>query len=283
MKNIHVLPTDKPSRLLKNTQYNSFWLRTDFLDREIKRGVEKLQYQNIYITSDEEIKDKTWVLDKTNNRIVFLLSLRKDSYNKNVNFSEKYYKIILTTDQDLIKDGVQDIPDEFLEWFVKNPSCEFVEIKRQMRLLIGKTLFDYKIVIPKEEPKPFKDMQKLTEVDWEKFKKKPFISKKEDKQEVGKEFYESADKTITIYRQETLEEAAKKFYPPATTDLICSPKLVRDAFVAGAKWQSERMHSDEEVIKIAKLSYNKARVSTGNLEVNFNIWFDTWFEQFKKK
>ena len=37
-------------------------------------------------------------------------------------------KIILTTDQDLIKDGVQAIEDEFLQWFVKNPSCEWVEV-----------------------------------------------------------------------------------------------------------------------------------------------------------
>ena len=37
-------------------------------------------------------------------------------------------KIILTDNQDLINDGVQPIPDEFLEWFVKNPSCESVEI-----------------------------------------------------------------------------------------------------------------------------------------------------------
>ena len=37
-----------------------------------------------------------------------------------------------------------------------------------------------KNIIPKEEPKPFKDMQQLTEVDWEKFKKKPFTSKKEE-------------------------------------------------------------------------------------------------------
>jgi hypothetical protein len=29
-------------------------------------------------------------------------------------------KIILTTDLDLIKDGVQSIDNEFLEWFVKN-------------------------------------------------------------------------------------------------------------------------------------------------------------------
>ena len=37
-------------------------------------------------------------------------------------------KIILTTDQDLIKDGVQAIDDDFLEWFVKNPSCEVVDV-----------------------------------------------------------------------------------------------------------------------------------------------------------
>jgi len=245
MKNIHVLPTDKPSRLLKNTQYNSFWLRTDFLDREIKRGVEKLQYQNIYITSDDEIKDKTWVLDKTNNRIVFLLSLRKDSYNKNVNFSEKYYKIILTTDQDLIKDGVQDIPDEFLEWFVKNPSCEFVEIKRQMRLLIGKTLFDYKIVIPQEE------------------------SKQEKERGI----------TIThIGKQKTLEEAAKRYIEEYDVEHYIS---IED-FIMGAKWQQERSYSEEEVLNLLISKEENTRDSIKYDGVEY-LTPKEWFEQFKKK
>lgn len=40
-----------------------------------------------------------------------------------------YKKIILTTDQDLIKDGVQAIDDEFLEWFSsKNGNVNFVEV-----------------------------------------------------------------------------------------------------------------------------------------------------------
>jgi hypothetical protein len=47
--------------------------------------------------------------------------------------------------------------------------------------------------------------------------------------------------------EETLEEAAKNFYQPITTNLICSPKLVRDAFIVGAKWQQEQMYSKEEV------------------------------------
>jgi hypothetical protein len=73
-------------------------------------------------------------------------------------------KIILTTDQDLIADGVQVIDDEFLKWFVENPSCEWVNIESYK---IDKewdethTQFNpvypmktkYKIIIPQEEPK----------------------------------------------------------------------------------------------------------------------------------
>lgn len=46
-------------------------------------------------------------------------------------------------------------------------------------------------------------------------------------------------------KHETIEEAALEFYPLTTTDLICSPRLVRAAFIAGAKWQAERMISQE--------------------------------------
>ena len=48
-----------------------------------------------------------------------------------------------------------------------------------------------------------------------------------------------------------LEEAAEKFYPPKTTDLICSPKLVRDSFIAGAKLQQEQnknLYSEEDLL-----------------------------------
>ena len=53
-----------------------------------------------------------------------------------------------------------------------------------------------------------------------------------------------------------LEEAAEKFYPPKTTDLICSPKLVRDSFIAGAKWQQERMYSEDDMIMFADFFHN---------------------------
>jgi hypothetical protein len=100
--------------------------------------------QNIYITSDEEIKDGDWYYDCGD--VNFICKAFKHT-------TQQYQrvKIILTTDQDLIKDGVQSIPDEFLEWFVKNPSCEKVELKP-----LGKRSMYYglkRIIIPKEESK----------------------------------------------------------------------------------------------------------------------------------
>jgi len=70
----------------------------------------------------------------------------------------KIFKIILTTDTKLIKDGVQAIDDEFLEWFVKNASCEEVKVdkaehgiyKDDVYYKLSNKIF-YKIIIPKEE------------------------------------------------------------------------------------------------------------------------------------
>jgi hypothetical protein len=71
-------------------------------------------------------------------------------------------KVILTTDQDLIENGVQAIDYEFLQWFVKNPSCESVEVEsvevEDYVGFAGHTSYptfhsEYKIIIPKEELK----------------------------------------------------------------------------------------------------------------------------------
>jgi hypothetical protein len=129
MKNIHVLPTDKPSRLWIN---NLLQGKLE-LSKEVLIGNNTAQY--IYITSDEEIKEGDWFMIFTNKKPV--------APSKAGLFDSNCKKIILTTDPDLIKDGVQAITDEFLEWFVKNPSCEYVDINRD---------WGYpKIIIPKEE------------------------------------------------------------------------------------------------------------------------------------
>lgn len=115
MKNIHVLPTDKPSNIWINYVVQRL-IYGKFTSNDAKINC---QNQSIYITSDEEIKEGDWCLDED--------GLKKCTAHAGA-MNHYFQKIILTTDQDLIKDGVQAIDDEFLEWFIKNPSCEWVEV-----------------------------------------------------------------------------------------------------------------------------------------------------------
>jgi hypothetical protein len=85
--------------------------------------------QNIYITCDEKIKGKDWVYCL---REGFESILKQKVDAIGVNSDNMMKKIILTTDQYLINDGVQAISDEFLEWVVKNPNCEKVEIVKDL-------------------------------------------------------------------------------------------------------------------------------------------------------
>ena len=203
MKNTHVIPTDKPSSLVLDTINNNLFLTTtkDF-------GTKIMQFQNIYITSDEKIKEGDWMYYKHFGEDIICEYDTMGGQNTNVNEHKDYYKkIILTTDQDLIKDGVQAIDDEFLQWFVKNPLCEEAEVV-DLYGYPNVIHTSYKMVIPKEEPK-----------------------------------------------QETLEEAAEKIYPNAGYDdeMWCdSGELFREKFIEGAKWQQERMYSEEDMINFAE-------------------------------
>jgi hypothetical protein len=51
-------------------------------------------------------------------------------------------------------------------------------------------------------------------------------------------------------KQETLEEASWKYNPLKKLD----GEFIRAAFINGAKWQQERMYSEEEVIAIVEKS-----------------------------
>ena len=258
MKNIHILPTDKPSRL--HLQNGNLVLH-------------RLQYtlvsQHIYITNDEEINQNTnpcWCLNtikKTWNDDVVYFQGAMPQYHY-IGFK----KIILTTDHDLIKDGVQAIDDEFLEWFVKNPSCEFVEtIKEkcdgQCWKFIESDYQDtctsgcefngqYKIIIPKEEQKQHLiDMMKADE-------------------ELG--LYEEP-------KQETLEEAAEKY--SKQFDYAEDSDAYTD-FINGAKWQQQQnknLYSEQNVTEYAyyfESCYAQRPMQTPLIP-------SKWFEQFKKK
>ena len=224
MKNIHLLPTEKPSRLTKPGGSSSIKLYTNGLTNTPKGHCKNY---HLYITSDEEIKEGDWCLNTLKNIIY-----KKDNLPMDI----VWKKIILTTDQYLITDGVQAIDDEFLEWFVKNPSCEEVKLKDSKKVKEhiwdgsnnGEIIWEKEIIIPQEEPK-----------------------------------------------QETLEEYSNGLYKQSLKDDV--DLTFSDGVKLGAKWQAERMYSEEELKNAIEISVAKA---LGVMSFTIN---EESFEQFKKK
>jgi len=172
MKNIHLIKTDKPSRLFLNKVNNKLLLDSDTYSN-LEKILPSSKYQHIYITDDSDIQEGDWFLQTTYEG-VFKCSDAKIEY---IYFDRDSYeliayckKIILTTDQELIEDGVQAIEDDFVKWFIKNPNCENVDIDKTLGCIdldavcnFGDNLpcpnspsclkNKYKIIIPKEELK----------------------------------------------------------------------------------------------------------------------------------
>jgi hypothetical protein len=114
---------------------------------------------NIYITSNEEPKLDEWGINIKNLALFKGGGFTSDEYSKDC-----FRKIILTTDNLLIKEGVQAISYEFLQLFKDKIICEFVEVKKEYLSNDGiwkevllpsewevNTKIKYKISIPKEE------------------------------------------------------------------------------------------------------------------------------------
>lgn len=119
MKNIYLIPTESPSKII---------LR-DF-DKKLSLNTPQIMWygrkHHFYIISDEKVKGKDWcvnVKDGTIHQYIedHDISESKGSYTK---------KIILTSDRHLINQGVQELSNEVIEWLVKNPKCEVLDIHR---------------------------------------------------------------------------------------------------------------------------------------------------------
>ena len=210
MKNIHILSTDKPSRLVLDVNKNLSLAFNKSIEESAKHK------KNIYITSDEEIKEGDWYISILENEVY---KATKETQNimsvanliGTTSYKKTHFKIILTTDQDLIKDGIQAIDDDFLEWFVKNPSCESVEVEKtfvtnsglghlehavlnsdfkvlevfanipQYSYVVGRVTIlntyeyvtNYKIIIPQEEPKQLFTDHPITELGDKEFVEAP--------------------------------------------------------------------------------------------------------------
>jgi hypothetical protein len=246
MKNIHIIPTDKPSRLWM-TKLGNLARCNDIqpIKEELGHNV------NIYITNLEEIKDG-WSYDRM---------------MRTVNKIDNVYssKIILTTDPDLIKDGVQSIDDEFLQWFVQNPSCEWVKTaKGKMKLNDDgqeygfPDMSKYKIIISQEEPKQEDEIIDISDHDG--------IGNAVDN--LNNEEPE----------KETLEEAAENFANSKEWINGGASNWVQFSFKEGAKWMQERMYSEEEMIEFYLFCITELLSSKSSAKSPKEL-----FEQFKKK
>jgi hypothetical protein len=250
MKNIHVLPTDNPSRLILQ---GSELVLSKYL--EINEGFSEFN-QHIYITSDEEIKVVEYGIDIRDSKVFKCERTLSNHYEFGVLQFQKSYckKIILTTDQDLIKDGVQAIDNEFLEWFVKNPSCDEVEVGYGWIRLTETDNEGYWVSIP---DKQFEMQQEEPKQDYSKIK------------EGLKKSIEGKAHFIQHFKNGgTVEE----FKPLKTSE---EPK-------------QEKMYSEEEVLELLqKALTHKDNGETGSLvtaqgEIR-TANFYSWFEQNKKK
>jgi hypothetical protein len=256
MKNIHILPTDKPSRLLWSFEDRRYY---SVKEEMFFKNQNELQNQNIYITSDEEIKEGDWYIN-TLDEVVRKNNTINHSYHK---------KIILTTDQDLIKDGLQAIDDEFLEWFVKNPSCEKVEFK-SYKLHFGSTL--YKIIIPKDEPKQhLVDMKNHEDSLWE-------DEPKQD--EIMERFIANAKQETTLEEVIGIKSHNYSMQYVGTDKYTVSMLAIEFGYHLALE-QQERSYSEEEVGEILYKAF-------GECGKHYSImldgaFIDRLFKQFKKK
>jgi hypothetical protein len=279
MKNIHVLPTEKPSRLYLGNLGKPVTIQS--ASAQFKKPL------HIYITSDEEIKEGDWCLneDDFDKHLLF----KADSLFFDTGLEAK--KIILTTDQDLIKDGVQAIDDEFFEWFVSKANdsgkpIDIVEVDYRYDANLQPILDSFgnkvlrikiptessnlsQIIIPKEEHK--------TEIDYSGFPKSTQgkVNYVEPKQEKD---YTALLQSVGT-KQETIEEMAYRLFSTMPSEI--STSTAKSKALELAKWQQEqdkKMYSEEELLEFA----NWCRIHD-NKHPNRVITIQQLFEQFKNK
>lgn len=323
MKNIHIIPTDKPSQVFitksKGFGYDNQMLENNELD---------CQNQNIYITSDEEIKEgQNYIGDGFNGKNKFKWHKSQVELYPNI----KKDIIILTTDQDLIKDGVQSISNEFLEWFVKNTNCKEVEIESYVN---GNIERFYDIIIPKEESKTSEKWQeqypnlKVLDPDgWDRknyqyswfeekitfneYNKRRSLSTcrgliLKDKLPFPKLVEEQAEyyKNIKLVEKEILPESIwneekiegvknviikhqQENHEEAAKSYAINQPLNKTShlmgFMKGAKWQLERSYSEEDMIKAWEDGRNGETKTIGSYPFYKTIFKNKTFKEWFKQ
>jgi hypothetical protein len=287
MKNIHLLPTDKPSRLcyVICTENSTLTLFED----EMEKG-KRFFPQNTCITNSEEIKEGDWYYWTVTNSVQ---KAKKDNLERLPKISDGSHKIILTTDQDLIKDGVQAIDDEFLEWFVKNPSCEDVEVEKQMlcdycgqehcdnlRCRGYKDSVWYEIIIPREEPKPHSFCETPEEKCTMNYcDENGCLNRKRELVEPKQQTLEEAKlRQLFKNRSNCYADTGRFENDGSYSEGEVIQAMDENCFINVIKeWQADRMYGDAEVLDILD------KFLTSMVKGEKTGLIEDWFEQHKNK
>lgn len=278
------MPTDKPSKV----GYHFDIIKNGRLDYAPNFGFKefnsKLNYQhkpqNIYITSNEEIKIGDWVYcNYVIKQIIQVKKFRKSGNDDGVilisdnNFKEVWLeeskKIVLTTDPKLIADGVQAIDDEFLKWLAKNSRWDNVEIKhfgnccgnQLITQCINCKKYEpiYKTIIPGEEPK-------------QKYKYIGECKGNDDgcfMNSSGHDcgcFVRYPAQSVDEYDQSSLEKYSYELEPKQETLGEAKQRIIEDnlfglndgdIFELGVKWKGDRRYSEDEMYQFSQwISHN---------------------------
>ena len=151
MKNIFLIPTPKESRLWRDL--DSKKLRFDNISTPNSNECTKCSNEYVYITSDSKFVRDEYITDG----IEVMKATPKLVDAQGLVDRRNWRKIVLTNDLELIKDGIQEIEDLFLVWFVKNPTFDEIEIGKTNKLIDNyadeekeKWEVKYHIYIPKK-------------------------------------------------------------------------------------------------------------------------------------
>jgi hypothetical protein len=126
---------------------------------------------------------------------------------------------------------------------------------------ISKDIFDFVTDLSDSNEEVSKQEKNTIITDWLEEHGDSEIDKKVEKQ---LELEEAAEKHY--------EEQSKSFENDEEDPIFDISRYLVCGFIDGAKWQSERMYSEEEVKRILMKTGNYTKIS-----------LDAWFEQFKKK
>jgi hypothetical protein len=165
-------------------------------------------------------------------------------------------KIILTTDQDLIAEGIQPIDDTFLQWFVNNSSCEFVDVRYEVLRPFQSVDKGYTIHLPDNEVLGEPKQETLEEV------------RKVERSDLYNKIY-------SIVKQIPREDVE--------TDAMDASSCAYDIEQLFYKWQQERMYSEEDLEKAFKQGILFVEESVSTSEKAIETEFSMLVEQFKKK